>query len=179
MKTIFLFFLFCTCSILQAQRWADRNVGVYPNAIQTIINAKNHSVGIRFDHLFEKPAFGLPVSLYGSFSRTIKPNLYINNYRWENKYSIGAGVTLPEDEVNEIHTIATIGLIYYQLPVMWVNEDLPPVHFRAGYVSTVPIGIDLGWRVQIHKFTMGFQIDVMNWFQYAQISMGYCFSFYK
>lgn len=169
------------CPKVKAQRWADQNVGLYPNSIKVTINAKNHAVGLMGSHLFQKPLFNtIPVGVYGSFSRTIKPNLWVNNYRWENKYSVGFTITLPQDESLEAHHMAMIGLVWNQLPSkMWINEDLPAGQYHPGYESTLPLGLDLGWRVQINRFTAGFQIDVMNFFQYAQVSVGYCFSFYK
>lgn len=163
------------CPKVKAQRWIDTNRGLYPNAIQGIVNAKNHALGLKFDHLFNKIPFGV----YGSFSRTIKPNLWINNYRWENKYSIGAEVTLPEDGLNEMHNMLSVALVYNQHPREWQNEGLPPGQYYPGYETTIPIGLDLGWRAQINKWTAGFQIDVMNFFQYGQISAGYVFSFHK
>jgi hypothetical protein len=159
---------------IQAQRWSDINKGLYPNAMQVTFNAKNHATGLKYDYLF-KNQFGI----YGSFSRTIRPNLWINNYRWENKYSIGIDITLPADGITTVHSIVSIGLVYNQHPREWQNELMPSGMYYAPYKVTTPIGLDLGWRAQVKKWTVGFQIDIMNFFQYGQLSFGRCFSFYK
>ena len=158
-----------------AQRWQDMNRGLLPNSIQMTVNAKNHAVGLKFDHLFES----LPFGVYGSFSRTIKPNLWYNNYRWENKYSIGLDITMPQDALIKVHNIMSVALAYNQHPIEWMNESLPAGQYYPHFETTVPVGLDLGWRMIMGKWTAGFQIDVMNFFQYGQFCFGRNFTFYN
>jgi hypothetical protein len=176
-------FIFCLCMLCKtgsAQSWQYQNRGLYPSAFHLTINPKNTAVGLMYSYLFQHPVLNMPIGVYGSASRTIDPNLWYNNYEWEYKFSVGFSITLPMNKDHpEVHTMCLLGLNYYQLPGMWQNDALQPGQYYSNLKATNPIGLDMGVRMQVYHSTVSLLIDAMNFFQYAQLSYGRCFSFNK
>lgn len=170
MKTkLIILILFCTLS-LNAQRWQDVNRGLYPNAIQGTINARNTAVGVRYSHLFEKAPYGF----YVSFSNTIKPDMKYNTYPWERKYSIGGMLTMPYNrEMHGTRMMFTVGAIYNSHEDVYMDDW--PGRFDPNVAYTNNWGVDLGIQVQIKRFTGHISIDALNFFRYAEVGAGWTF----
>jgi hypothetical protein len=169
MKTLSVIFLFISLTGF-SQRWQDENRGLYPQSIQVTINARNSAVGLRYGYLFQKPLFGVPVGLYGSFSNTIKPDMRYNNYSWERKIAIGGMITLPYSrEMQGIHTILTLGAVYNSHPSIKMDDP--------GLYQTSPWGCDIGVQLQKNRTTGHISIDVLNFMRYVELGIG--ITFYK
>jgi hypothetical protein len=179
---LIMIIILCTiCNRVHAQKWKYENCGLYPNSIGVTCNAKNHSLGLQYGYLFQNPIVHMPLGVYASYSHTIHPNLWINNYNWEEKYSMGLKVTLPRAFDDGLtHTFITIGPVWNRHPREWQNESLLPGQSYADIKSTTDIGLDLGISMQMkHCLVQIVKVDVMNWFQYAEFGVLYCFSFNK
>jgi hypothetical protein len=178
---IIIMILSTICNRIEAQLWKNENRGLFPNSIGLTVNAKNHSLGIQYGYLFQNPVAQMPLGVYGSYSHTIHPNLWINNYPWEEKYSIGLKITLPHGFRDGLsHTFIEVGPVWNRHPRAWQNDSLLPGQVYADVKSTTDIGFDIGVSMQMkHCLVQIVKVDVMNWFQYAEFGVLYCFSFHK
>jgi hypothetical protein len=178
MKRI-LFLLIFLPSIAFSQKWKDSNVGLYPESFQWTYNVRNTGFGFMYGHLFKKPFFKMPVGLYGSISSTIDPSAKYNNYTWEGKLSFGGSLTLPKALKQPFHTMFLCGLIYN------LHQDLHDIYvispglYVPGIYHTTPLSCDIGIRIYKEHFTASLLIDTMNFFRYAQLSIGFNFFNYK
>lgn len=177
----FIIGLLSLAQLCNGQKWQNECKGLYPNSIGVTCNAKNHSLGVQYGYLFQKPVFNTPIGLYASYSHTIHPNKWINNYDWEEKYAIGLKFALPHAfEDGLTHTFITIGPVWNRHPREWQNENLLPGQSYADIEPTTAIGLDLGVSMQMKRCLVQIvKIDVINWFQYAEFGVSYCFSFHK
>jgi hypothetical protein len=175
MKTLIVILFLIPLSCF-GQRYQDTNRGLYPNAIQLTINARNTALGIKYSHLFEKPFFGVPVGLYGSFSNTIKPDLRFINYDYERKVAIGGMITLPYNSLmHGIRTMLTVGAVRNIHPYLFSDNVLYRGQFDNTYYQTCKYGVDIGIQMQLKHFTTGITVDAINFLRYVEVSAGYTF----
>jgi hypothetical protein len=174
--------LICTlekkCS---AQSWGYENKGLYPNAASITLNRHNHALGIKYDYLFQNPVLHtIPLGISASFSQTIRPNLWMNSYRWERKYCIGYIITLPHArEQSTAHLMGTVDLVYNSHPRPWPNDGLLPGQTYADVATTTAVGLNLGIRIQLKHCTSFLRTDFINRWSYTEFGGGVSFSYHK
>lgn len=156
------------------QRYQDTNRGLFPNALQGTINARNTAIGIRYSYLFQKSFMGIPCGLYGSFSNTIKPDRRFINYPWERKYSLGGMITLPYTrEMHGIRTVITVGAVYNSHPDNYLRDY--PGLYDGNVYYTNNFGCDLGLQIQVNHFVGHIAVDAINFMRYVEIGIGFTF----